>query len=86
MKFMTFIKHPGDYDAPNVPPALFGAMGAFVGENAKKGVFHDGAGLQPLTKATPVRLSGGAFTVTDGPWPHFEGECELRPLEDEAQA
>lgn len=77
MKFMMFIKHPGDYDVGNVPPALFGAMGEFVGENAKKGVFLDGAGLQPLRKAARVRLSGGALTVTDGPF---------GPLEDEAQA
>ena len=118
MRFMMFIKHPGDYDIRNVPPSLFGAMGEFVGEQMQKGAIIDGAGLQPLTKATRVRLSGGKINVTDGPfseakevvggyalceaasheeavalamqfmelhrlhWPTFEGEAEVRPLED----
>ena len=118
MRYMMFIKHPGDYDVSKVPASLFGAMGAFVEEQVKKGTFIDGAGLQPLSKATRVRLSGGRITVTDGPfseakevvggyslieagshaeavaiakefmelhrlhWPEFEGESEVRPLED----
>lgn len=68
MRFMMFIKHPGDYDASNVPPALFGAMGEFVQEQAEKGVIIDGAGLQPLAKATRVRLAGGKIDVMDGPF------------------
>ena len=68
MRYMMFIKHPGDYDPTAVPQALFGAMGEFVEEYAKKGVFIDGAGLQPLSKATRVRLSGGKLDVTDGPF------------------
>ena len=118
MRFMMFIKHPGDYDMSQVPPALFGAMGEFIEEHAKKGVFIDGAGLQPLAKATRVRLAGGKIEVRDGPfseakevvggyalcelpsheeavalatrfmelhrlhWPEFEGEAEVRPLEE----
>ena len=118
MRFMMFIKHPEDYDVTKVPPALFAAMGEFIEENAKKGVFIDGAGLQPLAKGTRVRLAGGKITVTDGPfteakevvggyalcelgtheeavalatkfmelhrthWPEFEGESEVRPLEE----
>jgi hypothetical protein len=118
MRFMMLIKHPNDYEGINVPPALYDAMGQFVEEQIKKGVFIDGAGLQPLTKATRVRLGGGKITVTDGPfseakevvggyalcefkthaeavalatkfmelhrihWPGFEGESEVRPLED----
>jgi hypothetical protein len=69
MRYMMFIKHPGDYDMANVPPALFGAMGEFVQENASKGVFIDGGGLKPLKKATRVRLAAGKITVTDGPYP-----------------
>lgn len=68
MRFMMFIKHPEDYDPREVPQALFGAMGEFVEENAKKGVFIDGAGLQPLAKATRVRLAGGKIEVMDGPF------------------
>ena len=118
MRYMMFIKHPGDYDVSQVPQALFGAMGEFVEDQVKKGVFIDGAGLQPLAKATRVRLSGGKIRVTDGPfseakevvggyslieakthaeavalatrfmelhrihWPEFEGEAEVRPLDD----
>ena len=37
MKFMMLIKHPGDYDIKDVPPALFPAMGEFVQEIADKG-------------------------------------------------
>jgi hypothetical protein len=120
MRFMMFIKHPSDYDIRNVPPALFGPMGEFVEENTKKGVFIDGAGLQPLKKATRIRIANGKIKVTDGPfteakevvggyalcetntheeaielakkfmelhrtyWPTFDGECEVRPLEDMA--
>lgn len=118
MRFMMFIKHPEDYGDEEPPPALYEAMGEFMGEQAKKGVFLDGAGLQPLAKGTRVRLSDGEISVTDGPfaearevvggyalcelatreeavalarefmelhrrhWPGFEGESELRPLEE----
>jgi hypothetical protein len=118
MRYMMFIKHPEDYDVSKTPQSLFGAMGEFVGEYMKKGVFIDGAGLQPLAKGTRVRLARGKIKVTDGPfseakevvggyalietkthdeaitlatkfmdlhrihWPEFEGECEVRPLED----
>lgn len=68
MRYMMFIKHPRDYDPSQVPPALFGAMGEFVGEQIKNGMFIDGAGLQPLTKATRVKLARGKITVTDGPF------------------
>src|SRR4051812_160856 len=68
MKFMMFIKHPADYDIKNVPQALFGAMGEFIEQSAKKGIFLDGAGLQPLSKATRVRLSKGKIKVSDGPF------------------
>ena len=118
MRYMTFIKHPADYDVSKVPQSLFAAMGEFVEEQIKNGMFIDGAGLQPLSKATRVRLSGGKITISDGPfseakevvggyslieaasheeavemtrkfmelhrvhWPEFEGEAELRPLEE----
>ena len=68
MRYMMFTKHPADYDVREVPPSLFPAMGALVEEHIKNGMFIDGAGLQPLTKATRVRLAGGKLTVTDGPF------------------
>jgi hypothetical protein len=118
MRVMMLIKHPRDYDIKNVPPSLFPAMGAFVQEQIDKGVMLDGAGLQPLTKATRIRIENGKLRVTDGPfaeakevvggyslcevrdhahaleigrqfmelhrihWPDFDGETEIRPLED----
>jgi hypothetical protein len=118
MRYMMLIKHPGDYDVSMVPPSLFAAMGEFVEEHIKNGTFIDGAGLQPLSKATRVRLTGGKIVVSDGPfseakevvggyslieakthadavalatrfmeihrthWPEFEGDSEVRPLED----
>ena len=118
MRYMLFIKHPQDYAGQTAPQALYDAMGAFVGEQIRKGVFLDGAGLKPLANATRVRLTGGKILVTDGPfaeakevvggyalcelpsheaavalarefmevhrlhWPEFEGESEVRPLED----
>ena len=68
MRYMMFIKHPGDYAMNKVPESLFAAMGEFVEEQIRKGTFIDGAGLQPLSTATRVRLSGGKITVTDGPF------------------
>ena len=68
MRYMMLIKHSADYDVSKVPQALFGAMGEFVEAQIKKGTFIDGAGLQPLSKATRVRLSRGKITVSDGPF------------------
>ena len=68
MRYMLFIKHPGDYEGEQAPQALYDAMGEFIGEQARKGAFIDGAGLQPLRRATRVRLAGGRIQVTDGPF------------------
>lgn len=59
MRYMMLVKHPRDYDPGQVAPALFGAMGEFVGGQIKNGMFIVGAGLQPLTKATRVKLARG---------------------------
>lgn len=68
MRFMMFIKHPSDYDPSQVPPALMGAMGEFVGEHIQNGMFVDGAGLQPLAKGSRISLAGGKIAVHDGPF------------------
>ena len=121
MRYMTFIKHTEDYRNSQVPAGLYEEMGTFIEEMTKSGNFVSGAGLQPSSAGTRVRLSKGKITVMDGPftetkelvggyaiidaktrdealsiahrfmelhlrhWPTFEGECELRPLEEEAQ-
>jgi hypothetical protein len=96
-------------------------MGEFIDAATKSGNFIDGAGLQPMSAGSQVKLRGGKITVVDGPfvetkeivggyalieaksreeamgiarrfmelhlehWPTFEGTCEVRPLEAEAQ-
>lgn len=121
MRYMMFIKHTEDYRNADVPASLHEEMGKFIEETTKSGNFVGGAGLQPSSAGTRVRLKGGKITVIDGPfteskelvggyaiidarsreealalarrfmelhrkhWPAFEGECEVRPFEEEAQ-
>jgi hypothetical protein len=121
MRYMMFIKHTEDYKNADVPASLYEEMGKFIEEATKSGNFVAGAGLQPSSAGTRVRLTSGKITVTDGPfteskeivggyaimdaksreealafarrfmelhlkhWPTFEGECEMRPLEEEVQ-
>ena len=68
MKFLMMIKHREGYRREDVPQSLMEAMGQFVGENLKKGVLLDTAGLQPTRDGFSVRLEGGKLTVTDGPF------------------
>jgi hypothetical protein len=68
MKFMMFIKHTEDYRNKTVPPALYAAMGEFVGAAMKSGAMVDGAGLQPTSAGTRVKLKKGKITMVDGPF------------------
>jgi hypothetical protein len=68
MRYMMFIKHTENYRREDVPQSLYAAMGEFVGEATKNGVFVDGAGLQPSANGHRVRLSKGKITVSDGPF------------------
>ena len=43
-------------------------MGKFIQELAASGVLIATDGLKPSSKGARVRLSGGKFTVTDGPF------------------
>ena len=121
MRYMMFIKHTQDYGNVQAPARLYEEMGKFIEETTKSGNFVGGAGLQPTSAGTRVKLKGGQITVIDGPfteskeivggyaiidaksrdealglarrfmelhqkhWPTFEGECEMRPLEEEVQ-
>jgi hypothetical protein len=44
------------------------AMGELIEEMAKAGILLATEGCQPSTKGARVRISGGGFTVTDGPF------------------
>jgi hypothetical protein len=121
MRYMMFIKHTEDYRNAEVPASLYEEMGKFIEEATKAGNFVSGAGLQPSSAGTRVKLKAGKITVIDGPfteskeivggysiidaksheealtlarrfmelhlkhWPAFEGECEMRPFEEEVQ-
>lgn len=121
MRYMMFIKHTQDYGNVQAPASLYEEMGRFIEEATRSGNFVGGAGLQPTSAGTRVKLKGGKITVLDGPfteskeivggyaiidaksreealglarrfmelhqkhWPAFEGECEMRPLEEEVQ-
>ena len=121
MRYMMFIKHTEDYRNADVPASLYEEMGKFIEETTKSGNFVAGAGLQPSSAGSRVRLKSGKISVIDGPfaeskeivggyaimdaqsrdealalarrfmelhlkhWPTFEGECEVRPFEEEAQ-
>jgi hypothetical protein len=121
MRYMMFIKHTQDYGNVQPPAGLYEEMGKFIEETTKSGNFVGGAGLQPTSAGTRVKLKGGKITVVDGPfteskeivggyaiidaksrdealglarrfmelhqkhWPTFEGECEVRPFEEEVQ-
>ena len=43
-------------------------MGKFIEETTKSGNFVGGAGLQPTSARTRVRLKDGKITVVDGPF------------------
>jgi hypothetical protein len=69
MRYMMFVKHPKDYAGEQAPAALYVAMGEFIEDMTKKGIFIDGAGLEPLSKGgARIRLAKGKVTVTDGPF------------------
>lgn len=47
---------------------LLAAMGAYMGEQAAKGIALGGEGLAPTSEGFKVRFQNGARTVTDGPF------------------
>ena len=66
---MQFLVYDPNYDpqaAPSPTPELMAEMGKFVGEAMQAGVLVTTGALQ--SKGTRLRLSGGKFTVTDGPF------------------
>ena len=66
MRFMIYdtTQNPEAITPPS--PELMGEMGKFIEEATKAGVVVATGALQPTS--TRLRLSGGTFSVTDGPY------------------
>ena len=67
MRFMTLYKPGKESGAPPTQKEM-ADMGQLIEEMAKAGVLIATDGLQPSSKGARVRISGGKFTVTDGPF------------------
>jgi hypothetical protein len=65
MKFLMTYEQTAK--APPTPEKM-AEIGAFTQEMVKKGVVVMTGGLVRPTKGTRIKLSGGDFTVTDGPY------------------
>ena len=69
MRFMIVRKADKNTEAGVLPSQeLLTAMMKYNEELVKAGVMLQGEGLQPTSKGTRVKLSGGKTTVVDGPF------------------
>jgi hypothetical protein len=69
IRYMGLVKADKDTEAGVLPDEkLLSAMGAFMEEGVKSGVFLSGEGLQPSSKGARIRYSGSQRIVTDGPF------------------
>jgi hypothetical protein len=68
MRFMMLYRPGKEATAP--PSAgVMAEMGKLIEEWTKAGVLLSTEGLQPSSQGMRVRIAGGKFTVTDGPFP-----------------
>ena len=67
MRFMILYRSAKESDAPPSQQEI-AAVGQLIEGMAKAGVLIATDGLQPSSKGARVRISGGKFTVTDGPF------------------
>jgi hypothetical protein len=68
-RYMGLVKCDRDTEAGVMPDEKFlSAMGAFMEEGVKAGVYLSGEGLQPSSKGARIRYSGSRRMVTDGPF------------------
>jgi hypothetical protein len=65
MQFLVYDPNP-DLNAPPPTPELMAEMGQFIAEATAAGAVVTTGALQPT--GTRLRLSSGAYTVTDGPF------------------
>lgn len=68
-RYIGMLKADPDTEAGKLPDEkLLTAMGAFIEEGIKAGIFLSGEGLQPSSKSARVRYSGDNRLVIDGPF------------------
>jgi len=68
-RYLGMVKADEDTEAGVMPnEKALAAMGAFMDEGIKAGVFLSGQGLQPSSKCARVRYSGSTRMVIDGPF------------------
>jgi hypothetical protein len=69
LRYMGLVKCDMDTEAGVLPDETFlAAMGAFMEEGVKSGVYLSGDGLQPSSKGARIRYCGAERIVTDGPF------------------
>jgi hypothetical protein len=69
IRYMGILKADKNTEAGVLPDEKFlAAMGAFMEEGVKAGVFLSGEGLQPSSKGARIRYSGSKRMVIDGPF------------------
>lgn len=66
MQFLIYDTNPNPEAGAPPSPELMAEMGAFIGEAMAAGVIVTTGALQP--QGTRLRLAGGKFSVTDGPF------------------
>lgn len=66
MRFLLYSPDPAPMSGPPPSPEMMMELGKLTVESQQSGVLIATGGLQP--QGTRVRLSGGEFTVTDGPF------------------
>ena len=75
MRYIIIHKTNPHWESGAVPSKeLIARVGALIGEMAKSKVFVAGEGLRASSEGVRLRFSGGAGTITKGPFP---GENEL---------
>jgi len=68
-RYIGLLKADPDTESGKMPDEkALAAMGAFMEEGIKAGVFVDGEGLMPSSKSARVQFNGSNRTVIDGPF------------------
>jgi hypothetical protein len=76
MRFMVMVRADENSEAGMMPSTeLLAAMGKFNEEMVKAGIMLAGEGLHPSKRATRLKFSAAAPTITDGPFPAKELVC-----------